>query len=248
MTATIERTSPVPYYEQLFEILRKQIQSGQIAPDERLPSELELCRDYGLSRATVRQTLSKLESDGFAHRIPRRGVFVSSPNGATGWTVQEGFLESQIRHGRTGIDTSVVAAGFAPPPDHVGEALELDAGEQVFAIERVRSMNGARAMFSTNWMPGSAGQAIATAAEVLDGTGSVNERLQSAGFVSHGARRVIDALGAPDDVASHLGIAAGTPILRVRSLSWDKTGYKFDYYETWVLTDIIPLEVNVATS
>ena len=52
MPPTIERTSPVPYYEQLFEILRAQIQAGEIAPDERLPSELELCRDYGLSRAT----------------------------------------------------------------------------------------------------------------------------------------------------------------------------------------------------
>ena len=105
---------------------------GEIAPDERLPSELELCRDYGLSRATVRQTLSKLESDGFAHRIPRRGVFASSPETPTGWTVQEGFLESQIRHGRTGIETSVIAAGFTVPPEHVGEALGLDADVRRF--------------------------------------------------------------------------------------------------------------------
>ena len=248
MPPTIERTSPVPYYEQLFEILRAQIQAGEIAPDERLPSELELCRVYGLSRATVRQTLSKLESDGFAHRIPRRGVFASSPETPTGWTVQEGFLESQIRHGRTGIETSVIAAGFTVPPEHVGEALGLDADEQVFAIERVRSMNGDKAMFSTNWMPGLAGQTMSTATEVLDGTGSVNERLQMAGFVSHGARRVIDALAAPDIVAKNLGITADTPILRVRSLSWDKSGLRFDYYETWVLTELIPLEVSVSAS
>ena len=39
---TIERVSPVPYYEQLFEILRERISQGDIAEEERLPSELEL--------------------------------------------------------------------------------------------------------------------------------------------------------------------------------------------------------------
>ena len=67
MAHTIERVSPVPYYEQLYEILREQISQGEIAEEERLPSELELCREFGLSRATVRQTLTKLENDGYAH-------------------------------------------------------------------------------------------------------------------------------------------------------------------------------------
>ncbi|WP_171024199.1 GntR family transcriptional regulator [Microbacterium sp. 5K110] len=56
MAHTIERVSPVPYYEQLFEILRDRIAQGDIAEEERLPSELELCREFGLSRATVRRT------------------------------------------------------------------------------------------------------------------------------------------------------------------------------------------------
>lgn len=248
MSQTIERTSPVPYYEQLFGILRSRILEGEIPPDERLPSELELCREFGLSRATVRQTLSKLESDGFARRIPRRGVFAASPEAPTGWTVQEGFLESQVRHGRTGIDTRVVDARFTAPPQHVADALQVQAGEEVFALERVRSLNGRVAMFSTNWFPDAVGQTMSTADDVLAGTGSVNERLRTAGFVTSGAKRVIHALRAPEAVAAHLGIGDEQPVLRVRSLSWDHGDTRFDYYETWVLTDIIPLEVSVAAS
>jgi Transcriptional regulators len=248
VTDGIERTSPVPYYEQLFEILRARISSGSIAPDERLPSELELCRDFGLSRATVRQTMSKLESEGYARRVARRGVFASAPEAAAGWTVEEGFLESQIRHGRTDITTNVVQAGFIAPPQHVSEALRLTADDDVYALERVRSLNGRAAMVSTNWFPPKVGQLVARFDDVLAGTASVNDSLRGAGFAPNGAHRVIRALGAPESVAEHLGVSPGDPVLRVRSLTWNAAGERFDYYETWVLTDLIPLEVNVSAS
>jgi GntR family transcriptional regulator len=247
VSQTIERVSPVPYYEQLFGILRDRILGGEISPEERLPSELELCREFGLSRATVRQTLSKLESEGFARRVARRGVFASSPDEPTGWTVEEGFLESQIRHGRTGIVTTVVDASSVVPPQHAAEALRVAEGEEVFGIERVRSLDGRIAMFSTNWFPSAVAASIATP-EVLDGTGSVNAALRGAGYITSGAHRIMRALRAPEAIATHLQIGPDQPVLRVRSLSWDAADLRFDYYETWVLTDIIPLEVNVSAS
>ncbi|MEX0153787.1 GntR family transcriptional regulator [Microbacterium sp. LMI1-1-1.1] len=248
MADSIERTSPVPYYEQLFMILRDRIVSGAVETDARLPSELELARDFGLSRATVRQTMSRLESEGLARRVARRGMFAAAQDAPTGWTVQEGFLESQVRQGRTGVTTEVVSAGAVRPPHHVRDALRLSAAEETFALERVRSMNGRRAMFSTNWFPPSVGEILASAEDVLDGTASVNDTLRRHGLVASGARRVIRALGAPASVAEHLEIDPGTPIMRVRSLSWDSNDVRFDYYETWVLTDVIPLEVNVSAS
>jgi len=248
VTTTIERDSPVSYYEQLFVILRDQIVDGTIESDQRLPSEQELCREYGLSRATVRQTLSKLESEGYARRVARRGVFASSLDEPSGWTVHEGFLESQIRHGRTGIETEVVGAHLVVPPQHVSDALQVDSEREIFALERVRSLDGRVAMFSTNWFPSDIGTIIAEAEDVVDGTGSVNETLRQAGFITAGAQRFIRAMRAPENVTTHLRIGPDQPVLRVRSLSWDAGGRRFDYYETWVLTDVIPLEVSVSAS
>lgn len=250
MPQTIERESPVPYYEQLFIILRDRVRSGGFPADARLPSELELCREFGLSRATVRQTLSKLESEGYARRVARRGMFAATPQQSTGWIVQDahGFLESQIRQGNSGTTTRVISAEFVEPPQHVAEALRVEPGEQVYALERVRSLDGVVAMFSTNWFPADVGQMMSAATDVLDGTGSVNSTLAAAGFVTSSARRVIHALQAPGDVVTLLGIDAGDPVLRVRSLSWDHSDKRFDYYETWVLTDVVPLEVNVVAN
>lgn len=250
MADVIDRASPVPYYEQLYDILKDRVVTGEFLLGERLPSENELCREFGLSRATVRQTLSKLESEGYARRVARRGVFASTPEAPSGWIVQdaEGFLESQIRHGRTGIETHVVNASFLIPPSHVTTALRVAPGEEVFAIERVRSLDGSVAMFSTNWFPSDVGELIASASDVRSGTGSVNSTLRRGGFVTSGGQRVIHALHAPDGVAQHLGIGANDPVLRIRSLSWDHDDRRFDYYETWVLTDVVPLEVNVEAS
>jgi GntR family transcriptional regulator len=243
----IERASPVPYYEQLFDILRDRITGGAIAADERLSSESELCREFGLSRATVRQTLSKLESEGYARRVARRGVFASAPGESPGWIVQDpqGFLESQLRHGRTGITTKVLDAQFMSPPQHVADALGVGPREQIFALQRLRSLDGKIAMFSTNWFPQEVARTMSAAEDVLDGTGSVNSTLRRAGFMVSSAHRVIRAMRAPKTVASHLQIGPDQPVLRVRSLSWDHEDVRFDYYETWVLTDVVPLEVNV---
>ncbi len=250
MSQTIERESPVPYYEQLYGILKSRITDGDFATDERLPSEHELCREFGLSRATVRQTLSKLESDGYARRVARRGVFASTPEESSGWSVQDtqGFLELQLRHGRRGVGTTVVGAQYETPPEHVADALQLAPQETVFALSRVRSMDGTLAMFSINWFPSGAGRAVAAAADVLDGSGSVNSTLRNAGFSIAGARRVVESLPAPRDVAEHLRIEPGRALLRVRSSSWDQADLPFDYYETWVITDVVPLEINVAAT
>lgn len=250
MTQTIERTSPVPYYEQLYAILKERILSGQYPDGERLPSELELGRDFSLSRATVRQTLSTLEADGFARRVPRRGFFAALPKPTSGWFVQEseGFLESQIRHGRSGITTTVVSAGIVMPPTHVLAALGVPADETVFALERVRSLGDETALFSINWFPRAVGDVVAQATGVLNGSSSLNSTLRGAGYLVHEARRVIHAVPAPKDVAAHLRIEADHPLLRIRSQSWNTDGLCFDYYETWVLTDTVPLEVNAAAT
>ena len=44
-------------FRQLADLLRDQIQSGELAPGEPLPSELRLAQEYGISRTTVRQAM-----------------------------------------------------------------------------------------------------------------------------------------------------------------------------------------------
>ena len=77
--ARLDRSSFVPLYYQLQELLKEQIESGVWAPGDALPSEPNLARGMGVSRVVVRQALAILEDDRQIVRIRGRGTFVAQP-------------------------------------------------------------------------------------------------------------------------------------------------------------------------
>lgn len=73
----ISKTSPLPLHEQLFNELRHAIISGKLKPHSRLPGELELVTQYGISRATVQRAWQTAQDDGLIYRVAGKGTFVS---------------------------------------------------------------------------------------------------------------------------------------------------------------------------
>lgn len=77
-SSQLDRTSVVPLYYQLQEILKEQIESGRWRPGDALPTEMELTRRFGISRVCVRQALAILEDDREIVRVQGRGTFVAA--------------------------------------------------------------------------------------------------------------------------------------------------------------------------
>ena len=74
----IDKSSSVPYYLQLAEILQRDIGEKQ-QPHEvhQLPSENELSALHGITRATVRRALDVLEREGWIYREKGKGSFAA---------------------------------------------------------------------------------------------------------------------------------------------------------------------------
>lgn len=66
--------------EQIFEQLKEKITSGELQPGEKLPSENELCKLYGVSRTTIRQALANLSSLQLIETKFGEGSFVKQTN------------------------------------------------------------------------------------------------------------------------------------------------------------------------
>lgn len=69
---------PKPLYEQLAEAIRQKIVSGELAPGERLPREIDLARSLGVGRPSLREALKILQAMGVVSIRHGAGVFVAS--------------------------------------------------------------------------------------------------------------------------------------------------------------------------
>ncbi|MBE7043244.1 MAG: GntR family transcriptional regulator [Ruminococcaceae bacterium] len=71
----INRNDPRPLYLQLADFLREQITSGQIKPGDRLDSEPEMVKKFGVARLTVREALQQLVNEGLVVKKHGKGTF-----------------------------------------------------------------------------------------------------------------------------------------------------------------------------
>jgi GntR family transcriptional regulator/GntR family frlABCD operon transcriptional regulator len=75
---TEKKIKTIPQHRRLYEILRRHILDGVYKEGNLLPSENELCQIYGMTRPTVRQSLSSLASDGYIIKHQGKGSIVHS--------------------------------------------------------------------------------------------------------------------------------------------------------------------------
>ncbi len=73
----INMRSPVPSYLQLAGQLRDAITTGEIGPDEPLPSQRRMVQETGLGMSTVQRAVRVLIEEGLVVSVPGRGVFVA---------------------------------------------------------------------------------------------------------------------------------------------------------------------------
>jgi GntR family transcriptional regulator len=75
--AALDRWDPLPLYAQLAEVLRGQIERGELVPRQPLPSESYLQGEHGVSRGTVRKAMEMLRAQGIIVTVPQRGSYVA---------------------------------------------------------------------------------------------------------------------------------------------------------------------------
>ena len=137
----INKNSVVPLYYQLKESMIDQIRRGILNPGDALPSENEFCRQFGLSRGTVRQAFSILAEQGYISKERGRGTFVRVPtlnHDLMGdYSFGLGIEKLGMQH-RSQVKIQKIVPGKA----RVSERLHLAKKENVFHLYRIRCADG----------------------------------------------------------------------------------------------------------
>jgi DNA-binding GntR family transcriptional regulator len=76
----INHRAPRLLWQQVFDDVLGEIRSGALAVDDRLPSELEMAEQYGVSRDVIRRAKEDLAEQGWLIVLHGRGTFVAHPS------------------------------------------------------------------------------------------------------------------------------------------------------------------------
>lgn len=124
-----------PRYLEIADYLRELVATAE--PGDRLPSDAQLCKRFGVSRMTARQAVMILSNERLLERKRGSGTFVSSSRVPRALGSPLSFSESMRRRGMTPT-SRVLRAGPAPLSSDAARALGIQASEPAIVLERLR--------------------------------------------------------------------------------------------------------------
>jgi GntR family transcriptional regulator len=148
----LDQHSFVPYYEQIVDQIRTLIKDKKLAEGETFYSEGEVARMLGISKMPVRQAFQKLRSEGLL--VVSRGKRPIIGSGRVPWNFQQlrGFSEEMKRRGLQ-PSAKVVSLERKQPDADVMQALNLQSGDEVYCLKRLRYVDGKPVAVVTSFLP-----------------------------------------------------------------------------------------------
>ena len=132
--------------------LMEQIHKGVYRENGKLPTERELCEQFGVSRITIRQALQNMENEGVIVRQQGRGTFVKPRRIEQRLSSIYSFSED-LRKQNIVPGTRMLSMVTIPAQGHIQQKLELGQGVPVRAICRLRLANEMPYAYETSYIP-----------------------------------------------------------------------------------------------
>lgn len=229
---------PIPKHEQLRALLEQRC-TTELEPGSALPSERQLCEEYGVSRITVREALRQLVDEGTLVRIRGKGTFVAE-HPARSQLHLASFHEDMRRLGRV-PSTVVLETELRVPPPLTIAALQIRAADKAFHVKRLRLADGAPISVDDAWYP----QAVAPDLDRHDLTSSIYDLLRAEyGFPIDRGEQSIGAVPADADLARLLGVPSGAPLLAFDRVSFSGER-RVEHSRSWYRSDRYQIQMTV---
>ncbi|MGB3623677.1 GntR family transcriptional regulator [Ketobacter sp. MCCC 1A13808] len=224
-TVAMHSMSHQPLYVQIKETLKKRILDGVYQPHDRLPSENEMMNAFSVSRITVRQALRDLYTEGLVFSAQGKGTFVSKPKAVQDVQRLEGLGEAMTPKGYQ-ASARMLEIAECRPAKKVQEALQLQKGEDVIQVKRLRYLSQSPVSVDTSYFPLSIGRKLLG----RDLTGDIFPMLENQLHIALGKADIrLEARKADNDTAKLLGIESGEAIMWVTRLTYDTQNNPIDF-------------------
>jgi len=197
---------PLTKYHRIYLVLKQQLEEGLHA--QGLPPEMELARQFGVGRVTVRYALKQLADEGLIIRTAGRGTRPTS----RAEQAEQGKAVSASDH------PAMRLGGLLGNIVQMSQALQIPAGAQVRKLVRTRSTSAGPVSFITSYLPADLVRGFSRADVARN---PILELLETSGIELGRARQTVSAKQADAMVAEELEVTIGAALLSVRRLVFD---------------------------
>ncbi len=216
----INKASAKPLYVQIEEDLEQKITSGALKPGERIPTEEELVRDYGVSIITVRRAVIELSKKGLLDKQQGRGTFVRDTQFVRDSSSLMSFTESCRNQGMK-PGARLLESKMVDLDKKTAAALELEYPSQGVLLSRLRFADDNPVVIEKNYFN-------PEYSFLLDHNFN-NSSLFAFLKEHHGisisrSDKEITLCYARSDEAKLLKVSKDTPLIMIRSTAYDQKG------------------------
>ncbi|MEW5934142.1 MAG: GntR family transcriptional regulator [Bacillota bacterium] len=232
----IDRSSFVPPYYQLAQIIERHVRSGDFGPGDMLPPEAELASMFGISRMTVRKSIEKLAQLGLVTASQGRGTFVNQPPLEYATFSLPEFAEDMRARGLR-PSCRLLEAKVMRAPAEVANKLNLDPGRRVLFVRRLLYADDEPMVYDRKYLRYDRGQPILEAELEYMNLPAVMARHSD--VLPSDSRFVVRVTRCSRDEAALLGVDPDSPVFQVEQfihsadgspVGWGILVYRGDRY------------------
>lgn len=224
-----------PLYKQVQEILLKNIEIGIWPIHSKIPDEITLSEQLKISRSTLRKALKELIQQGLLKQIRGKGTFVVSDQvehsiGSSLISISESLTKQGLSY-----KTIVLKKMVQVPNLKVAALLELDPGEKVTYLERVRLVDHKPVVYMKNYVPVKyCDKLIEEDLENIPLFECIESKYKHR--IQWG-RRYFKAVPALGDVVQNLGVETAKPIMFLEQIVYSKESSPLECSYVWINSD-----------
>jgi GntR family transcriptional regulator len=213
MDGSFIQVTPISLHGQVMQDLLCRIADGHAKPGDALPTEEALCRQYGVSRITVRRAIADLAARGLVSRKRGVGSFVTAQPDGLRTIYLSGFLDEVLP-----FETLVLSDRAIPADAPAAAALNVSQGSMIRHVRARVSFGDVPHTVTDSYTHLGAGPVTVA----RDGT-----RL---GHKIEKAEQELDAIAADTVLAKQLGLKRGAPVMRARRIYFTEGRRPVQYF------------------
>ncbi|HZV50553.1 MAG TPA: GntR family transcriptional regulator [Candidatus Dormibacteraeota bacterium] len=238
----LDRSSGLPLYQQLADLLRAAIRQGVYAPGDQLPTEPALMEHFGVTRPIVRGAVAELRSEGLVSTAQGRGTYVREPACQPIVRVGGPWRRSGEFEGKTATFAEIEATARRPgvrylqvgrtrAPAEAARRLGIEPGAPVAVRRRILFADGVPLQVATSWVPWELAEGTRLADSDCEPEGSY-PHLEAAGHLIYTLEEEITARMPTPEERRLLQLPPGTPVLRMVRTARDADGRPLEVADT----------------